>query len=66
MGKNALSALKLGQARGVILQTAQKLGIPQFDYSPNEIKKAVSGLGHASKNPSSIYGKTIILSQRDP
>ena len=50
MGKNALSALKLGQARGVILQTAQKLGVPQFDYSPNEIKKAVSGLGHASKN----------------
>ena len=39
-----MSALKLGQARGVILQTAQKTRCP-VDYSPNEIKKAVSGLG---------------------
>ena len=66
MGKNALSALKLGQARGVILQTAQKLGVPQFDYSPNEIKKAVSGLGHASKNQVQFMVKQLFCLKEIP
>ena len=66
MGKNALSALKLGQARGVILQTAQKLGVPQFDYSPNEIKKAISGLGHASKNQVQFMTKQLFCLRETP
>ena len=66
MGKNALSALKLGQARGVILLTAQKLGVIQFDYSPNEIKKAISGMGHASKEQVQFMAKQLFRLQEAP
>ncbi|OUU75270.1 MAG: crossover junction endodeoxyribonuclease RuvC [Methylococcaceae bacterium TMED69] len=66
MGKNVLSALKLGQVRGVILLTAQKLGVLQFDYSPNEIKKAISGVGHASKEQVQFMAKQLFRLQETP
>ena len=48
-GKNAQSALKLGQARGVAILAAVSGGIPLAEYSPREVKKAVAGNGNASK-----------------
>jgi crossover junction endodeoxyribonuclease RuvC len=48
-GKNAQSALKLGQARGVAILAAVAGGVPLAEYSPREIKKAVVGNGNASK-----------------
>lgn len=48
-GKNAQSALKLGQARGVAILTAVLREIPTAEYSPREVKKAVVGNGAASK-----------------
>jgi len=48
-GKNAQSALKLGQARGVALLAAVSRGLPLAEYSPREVKKAVVGNGNASK-----------------
>jgi crossover junction endodeoxyribonuclease RuvC len=48
-GKNAQSALKLGQARGVAILAAVAGGLPLAEYSPREIKKAVVGNGNASK-----------------
>jgi crossover junction endodeoxyribonuclease RuvC len=48
-GKNAQSALKLGHARGVSILAAARAGIPVCEYSPREIKKAVTGNGNATK-----------------
>ncbi len=48
-GKNAQSALKLGHARGVSLLAAVERNIPISEYSPREIKRAVTGKGQASK-----------------
>ena len=48
-GKNAQSALKIGHARGVAILAAVNYEIPTAEYSPREIKKAVSGNGAASK-----------------
>jgi crossover junction endodeoxyribonuclease RuvC len=48
-GKNAQSALKLGHARGVSILAAVNHQIPTTEYSPREIKKAVTGNGAASK-----------------
>ncbi|MDH4070613.1 MAG: crossover junction endodeoxyribonuclease RuvC [Ignavibacteria bacterium] len=48
-GKNAQSALKLGQARGVLLLAAAEHSLPVAEYSPREIKKAVTGNGNATK-----------------
>jgi len=47
--RNAQSALKLGQARGVALLAAAETGIEVSEYSTKEIKVAVVGYGQATK-----------------
>ena len=47
--KNVQSALKLGQARGVALLAAAEHGIGVHEYTAVEIKSAVVGFGHATK-----------------
>ncbi len=49
MGRNADSALKLGQARGVAIVAAMNQGLPVFEYSPTQIKQATVGTGAAKK-----------------
>lgn len=49
VNRNPVSALKLGQARGVVLMTPAALGLPVFEYSANKIKKSVVGRGHGDK-----------------
>jgi crossover junction endodeoxyribonuclease RuvC len=50
LSKNAHSALTLGHARGVALLASVEAGLELFEYSPLEIKKAVTGYGRADKN----------------
>ena len=47
--KNVQSTLKLGHARGVSILAAVNKEIPTTEYSPREVKKAVTGLGSSSK-----------------
>lgn len=47
--KNAQSALKIGQARGVAILAGVNHELPVTEYSPREIKKSVTGKGAASK-----------------
>lgn len=47
--KNALTALKLGQARGVAVAACANFDIPVFDYAPTSVKKALVGVGRADK-----------------
>jgi len=49
-GRNVQSALKLGQARGVILLAASLRDVPVAEYAPRQIKKAVVGHGNATKD----------------
>ncbi|MGQ0793851.1 MAG: crossover junction endodeoxyribonuclease RuvC [Deltaproteobacteria bacterium] len=47
--KNAKSALKLGEARGVAILAASVSEIPVYEYAPTEVKLALTGRGRASK-----------------
>ena len=47
---NPDAAIKLGHARGAIISAAGVNGIKMVEYSPNQIKKAVVGKGHATKD----------------
>ena len=47
--RNAMSALKLGQARSAALCATFGLDIAVFEYAPREIKQAVVGSGAATK-----------------
>ena len=49
MNNNAVSALKLGQARGAAMLTAAKAGLGVSEYAANKIKQTVTGYGHADK-----------------
>lgn len=48
--RNVRSALTLGHARGVALLAACDAGLPVFEYSPAEVKRAVVGFGRAEKH----------------
>lgn len=50
VNKNAASALKLGQARGVAMLAGAVAGLSVAEYSANKIKQTVTGYGHADKN----------------
>lgn len=47
---NVQSALKLGHARGVAIHAAAQANLPVFEYSPAEVKCAVTGYGRAEKS----------------
>lgn len=47
--KNITTAISVGQARGVILLALAQAGLDVGEYTPNEIKQAVSGYGAAGK-----------------
>ena len=63
-GKNAQSALKIGHARGVSILAAVNHEIPTTEYSPREVKKAVTGNGAASKQQVQIHGANTIEASR--
>jgi crossover junction endodeoxyribonuclease RuvC len=46
---NVQSALKLGHVRGVSLFAAAEANLPVYEYSPAEVKSAVTGYGRAEK-----------------
>lgn len=48
--KNPNSAIKLGQARGVILCAAAIKNVPIMEYTPTQIKSTIVGKGHAGKS----------------
>ncbi len=50
VNRNPASALKLGQARGVVLLAGAMAGLAVSEYAANRIKQAVTGYGHASKD----------------
>lgn len=47
--KNVTTALKVAEARGVILQTLNRRGYPIHEYNPLQIKLAITGDGKAVK-----------------
>jgi crossover junction endodeoxyribonuclease RuvC len=65
-GKNVQSALKLGHARGVAILAAVNHQIPTTEYSPREIKKAVTGNGAASKQQVQFMVKSQLKLREAP
>ncbi len=48
--KNRKTAIRVAEARGVILKTIVQYSIPLKELNPKEVKLAVTGDGNASKN----------------
>ena len=47
--KNITTGIAVAEARGIVLLVAEQHGLPVFEYTPNEIKKTLTGYGSAGK-----------------
>jgi crossover junction endodeoxyribonuclease RuvC len=57
---NAKTALIVGQARGVVVLTAKLNRIKSVEFTPYQVKQAVSTYGHAKKNQVQRMVKLIL------
>lgn len=58
--RNVRTAMSVGQARGVVLLALQQAGLPVSDYTPNQVKQAVSGYGAADKHQMQAMVYTLL------
>jgi crossover junction endodeoxyribonuclease RuvC len=66
-GKNIRSLIKQGHVRGVAILAGAESGVPVYEYSPLEIKKAVVGYGRAEKRQVQMMVRAILkLSELPP
>jgi len=64
--KNARTALAVGHARGVAMLAASSAGLPVFEYTPLQVKQAVTGFGRAAKTQVQFMVKTILALSEAP
>jgi crossover junction endodeoxyribonuclease RuvC len=46
---NKTTAMKVSEARGVVVHAAVRAGVEVYEYTPLQIKNAITGYGHATK-----------------
>jgi len=66
MNKNANSAIKLGQARGVALAALASQGLSIAEYTPRRIKQAIVGYGNAEKQQVQHMVKILLNLTKTP
>ena len=64
-GKNATTAIPVGQARGVVLLSAAQNNLDIVEITPNEVKQSITGYGGATK-AQVIYMVTKLLNLAEP
>ena len=47
--KNITTGIAVAHGRGIILCTAEKSGVPLYEYTPMQVKQAITGYGKAVK-----------------
>ncbi len=60
VNRDPQSALKLGQARGVVLASLALSGMPVAEYAANLVKKTVVGVGHAEKRQVAMMVRMLL------
>ena len=46
---NTTTAISVAQGRGVAILAGQEKGVPMYEYTPLQVKKAITGYGRAGK-----------------
>jgi crossover junction endodeoxyribonuclease RuvC len=64
--RNVTTAIDVGQARGVILLALAQSGLEISEYTPNEVKQAVTGYGAADKKQMQDMVKMILSLDKIP
>lgn len=63
---NTTTAINVAQARGIVLVVARKNNVPIFEYTPLQIKQAVTGYGRADKLQVQKMVKSILRVDKLP
>ncbi len=63
---NQKTAIEVAEARGVLLLAAQQAGIPVFEYTPLQVKSAVTGYGQAQKPQVMEMTRRLLRLQKVP
>ena len=58
--KNQKTVIKVGQARGVAIVVGVNNGLEVFDYTPLQVKQAITGYGRADKKQMQMMVKNIM------
>lgn len=58
--RNVTTAIAVGQARGVVLLSAALGGLEVLEFTPPQVKQAVTGYGRADKRQVQAMVKTIL------
>ena len=64
--RNITTAIHVGQARGVTLLSLAEANIKVSEYSPPEIKQAVTGYGNATKRQIQLMVQSMLCMQEIP
>lgn len=64
--RNVTTAISVGQARGVIVLAAAQAGIPVVEYTPSQVKVAVTGQGRAAKGQVAYMVQALLGLARPP
>jgi crossover junction endodeoxyribonuclease RuvC len=64
--RNVSTAVAVAQARGVVLLACERAGIAVFEYHPTQVKRALSGFGHAGKGQMGRLVAMILRLPRPP
>jgi len=63
---NSKTAIKVGEARGVILLTAAQAGVKVSEYTPLQVKMALTGYGKADKKQIQYMVKNLLKCKEAP
>src|SRR4030042_1125667 len=58
--KNVRTAISVGQARGAVLLALAERALPVGEYTPLEVKQAVTGYGGAEKRQVQVMVRTLL------
>ena len=64
--KNITTGIAVAHGRGVILCTAERLGVPIFEYTPMQVKQAVAGYGGADKRQVMLMTQRLLNMKQVP
>jgi len=63
---NQKTAIKVGEARGAAVLACANAGLPVFEYTPLQVKQALTGYGRADKHQMQEMVRTILGLEKAP
>lgn len=64
--QNVTTAMSVAQARGIVLLTAEQAKLEIFEYTPQQIKQAITGYGKADKKQMQEMVRVILKLKETP